>query len=126
MPDKRYPTLQQLAADRDWWLRDSGAHYRELAEWLREVARNCRLANPQRELLTLAKQTSAGPIIWNAAREAHPPNEDSAPPRRLGRHRLILESHNTSIRNTPGLSPGPLLRGRGMSNFAGDQRGCTR
>jgi hypothetical protein len=47
--------LQDIAADRDWWLRDSGAHYRELATWLREVAGKCRLHNPQRELLSLAR-----------------------------------------------------------------------
>jgi hypothetical protein len=42
--------------DRDWWQLDGGAHYRELAAWLREVARTCRLPNPQGELLTLAER----------------------------------------------------------------------
>jgi hypothetical protein len=50
------PTLQDLAPDRDWWLRDTGSHYRELAVWLREAAAKCRLPNPQRELLTLARR----------------------------------------------------------------------
>ena len=59
-PGRRYSwvfshTLQNIAADRDWWLRDSGAHYGELATWLREVACKCRLPNPQRELLRLAR-----------------------------------------------------------------------
>ena len=39
--------------DRDCWQLD-GKHYRELATWLRDVARNCRMPNPQRELLNLA------------------------------------------------------------------------
>jgi hypothetical protein len=56
MPDERQPTLQDIAPDRDWWLRDSGAHYRELAAWLREVAGKCRLPNPQHELLALARR----------------------------------------------------------------------
>jgi hypothetical protein len=56
MSDGYTPTLRDIAADRDWWLRDSGAHYWELATWLREVAGKCRLRNPQRELLTLARR----------------------------------------------------------------------
>lgn len=56
MLDQYTPTLRQLAADRDWWHRDSGAHYRELAIWLRGLAAKCRLPNPQRELLHLARQ----------------------------------------------------------------------
>ena len=42
--------------DRDWWHQDSGARYRELATWLRDVARRCHLANPQAELLSLARR----------------------------------------------------------------------
>jgi hypothetical protein len=42
--------------DRDWWQQDSGAHYRELATWLRDVARRCYLPNPQGELLSLARR----------------------------------------------------------------------
>jgi hypothetical protein len=55
MTDEYTPTMQDIAADRDWW-RDSGAHYRELAMWLREVAARCRLPNPQQELLGLARR----------------------------------------------------------------------
>jgi hypothetical protein len=55
MSDENTQTLQDLAADRDWW-RTSGAHYRELADWLRGVAAKCRLPNPQRELLALARR----------------------------------------------------------------------
>ena len=44
-----------MSDDRDWWQLD-GAHYRELAVWLRDVAAKCRLPNPQQELLTLAKR----------------------------------------------------------------------
>ena len=40
--------------DRDWWQADGGAHYKELAVWLREVAGRCRLPYPRRELLSLA------------------------------------------------------------------------
>jgi len=50
MSDEDKPTLRQLGPDRDWWLKDGGDHYRELAEWLRELAARCRL----RELLGLA------------------------------------------------------------------------
>jgi hypothetical protein len=42
--------------DRDWWQLDGGAHYRELAAWLREIALKCRLPHPQRELLSLARR----------------------------------------------------------------------
>ena len=50
------PTLQDIAADRDWWLRDAGAHYRELAAWLRERAARCRLSKLRSELLNLARR----------------------------------------------------------------------
>ena len=56
MSDEHSPELQRISADRDWWLADSGAHYRELAAWLRDVAGRCRLPNPQRELLNLARR----------------------------------------------------------------------
>ena len=45
------PTFHEIAVDQDWWLRNSGSHYRELATWLREVAGKCRLPNQRRELL---------------------------------------------------------------------------
>jgi hypothetical protein len=44
-----------MSADREWWQLD-GAHYRELAIWLRDAAAKCRLPNPQRELLSLARR----------------------------------------------------------------------
>ena len=56
MSDEHTSTLQGIGTDRDWWLRDSGAHYRELAAWLRAIAAKCRLPNPQQELLRLARQ----------------------------------------------------------------------
>ena len=56
MPDAYTPTLQEIAPDRDWWLRDAGTHYRELAAWLRDRASACHLPNAQRELLSLAKR----------------------------------------------------------------------
>jgi len=56
MPDEDPPTLQEIAADREWWLHNAGAHYRELAAWLRESAGKCRLPNPQKELLRLARR----------------------------------------------------------------------
>jgi hypothetical protein len=56
MSDEHTPTLQDIAADRDWWLRDSGAHYRELAAWLRGIAAKYRFPNPRQELLSLARQ----------------------------------------------------------------------
>lgn len=31
MLDEHTPTLQEIAADRDWWSERAGAHYRELA-----------------------------------------------------------------------------------------------
>ena len=56
MSDEHTPTLQDLAADRDWWQGHAGQHYRELAHWLRGVAAKCQLPNPQRELLSLARR----------------------------------------------------------------------
>jgi hypothetical protein len=38
MSQEHMPTLQNIAADRDWWSADAGEHYRELAHWLRGVA----------------------------------------------------------------------------------------
>ena len=38
------------------WCQSSGTHYRELAAWLREIGGKCRLPNPQRELLSLARR----------------------------------------------------------------------
>ncbi|MGC1889040.1 MAG: hypothetical protein WA709_23610 [Stellaceae bacterium] len=56
MTDENTPTLQDIAADRDWWSQEAGAHYRELAEWLRGIARKCRLPNTRRELAALARR----------------------------------------------------------------------
>ena len=56
MSEEYTPTLQDLAADRDWWSADAGEHYRELAHWLRGIAAKCRLPNPQRGLLGLARR----------------------------------------------------------------------
>jgi hypothetical protein len=50
------PTLQKLAADRDWWSADAGKHYRELAHSLRGIAAKCRLPYTQKELLDLARR----------------------------------------------------------------------
>lgn len=56
MSDEHTLTLQHTAADRDRWSQHAGNHYRELAHWLRGVAAKCRLPNPQRELLGLARR----------------------------------------------------------------------
>jgi hypothetical protein len=56
MSDEHTPTLQQIAADRDWWSERAGAHYRELAHWLRGVAAKCRLPATQKEILNLARR----------------------------------------------------------------------
>jgi hypothetical protein len=56
MPNENTPTLQDITPDREWWQREAGKHYRELAAWLREVAGKCRLPNPQHELLGLARR----------------------------------------------------------------------
>jgi hypothetical protein len=48
--------LQNTAAASDAWYPDAAGHYREVAQWLRGVAARCRLPNPQRELLTLARK----------------------------------------------------------------------
>jgi hypothetical protein len=71
MPDQDTPSLQQIAADRDWWLTDAGAHYRELAAWLRDLAGKCHLPNPQKELLSLARryEMRAGCLERRAARQ---------------------------------------------------------
>jgi hypothetical protein len=47
---------ERLMNDRDWWQQDSGAHYGELATWLRDVAQRCHLPDPQGELLSLARR----------------------------------------------------------------------
>lgn len=54
MTDEHTLTLQDMAADRNWWLRDGGRHYRELADWLRGAPGRCRLPIARRELLNLA------------------------------------------------------------------------
>jgi hypothetical protein len=56
MTNEHTPTLQDIATDRDCWYQSAGAHYREVARWLRGVAARCRLPSPQRELLTLARR----------------------------------------------------------------------
>jgi len=55
MSGEHTPTLQNLAADRDWWSADAGRHYHELAHWLRGIAAKCRLPYSQRELLDLLR-----------------------------------------------------------------------
>ena len=59
MSDEHTPTLQNLAADRDWWSADAGRHYHELAHWLRGIAAKCRLPYSQRELQDLARRYDA-------------------------------------------------------------------
>jgi hypothetical protein len=56
MTEKHTPTLQDIAADRDWWSADAGKHYRELAHRLRGIAAKCRLPYTQKELLDLARR----------------------------------------------------------------------
>jgi hypothetical protein len=56
MTEKHTLTLQDIAADRDWWSADAGKHYRELAHWLRGIAAKCRLPYTQKELLDLARR----------------------------------------------------------------------
>jgi hypothetical protein len=56
MTDRHTPTLQQIAADRDWWSAHAGTHYHELAHWLRGIAAKCRLPFTQKELLDLARR----------------------------------------------------------------------
>jgi hypothetical protein len=43
-----------MMPSQDWW-GSTREHCRELAGWLRQVASKCRLPNPQRELLNLAR-----------------------------------------------------------------------
>jgi hypothetical protein len=59
MSDEYTLTLRNTAADRDWWSAHAGAHYRELAHWLRGVAAKCRLPYTQKELLALARRYDA-------------------------------------------------------------------
>ena len=42
--------------DRDWWQRDGGEHYRELATKLRDIARQCRFPGARQEILDLASR----------------------------------------------------------------------
>jgi hypothetical protein len=59
MSHEHTPTLQSIAADRDWWSANAGEHYRELANWLRGIAAKCRLPYSRRELLDLARRYDA-------------------------------------------------------------------
>jgi len=58
MPDEHSLTLRQIDQARDDlnWRLSSSMHYRGLAGWLRDIARKCRLPNPQQELLSLARR----------------------------------------------------------------------
>jgi hypothetical protein len=56
MSDEHTSTLQNIAANRDWWSADAGEQYRELAHWLRGIAAKCRLPYTQSELLKLARR----------------------------------------------------------------------
>ena len=71
MMDEHTLTLQQIAADRDWWSADAGEHYRELAHWLRGIAAKCRLPYTQKELLDLARRYEVGTrasTVWGFGR----------------------------------------------------------
>ena len=70
MTDEHTPTLQDIAADRDWWSQNAGAHYCDLATWLREVAAKCRLPYTQKELLTLARRYEATADRLDGARSS--------------------------------------------------------
>ena len=56
MPDENKHTLQEIAADRDWWSAEAGKHYRELAHSLRGIAATSRLPHTQKKLLDLARR----------------------------------------------------------------------
>ena len=58
MMDEHTPTLQGIAADRDWWSAAAGKHYRELAHWLRGIAAKCRLP------LHAERVTRPRPAVW--------------------------------------------------------------
>jgi hypothetical protein len=72
MMDEHTPTLQQIAADRDWWSADAGKHYRELAHWLRGIAAKCRLPYTQKELLDLARRYDTRAALTFAGRRGVP------------------------------------------------------
>jgi len=59
MSDEYTLTLQQSAADRNWWSAHAGKHYRDLAHRLRGIAASCRLPYSQGELLDLARRCDA-------------------------------------------------------------------
>jgi hypothetical protein len=59
-----------MMEDRNWWQLD-GAHYKELAAWLREVARKYRLPNPQNELLRLARTYERRSLGSESAAQRH-------------------------------------------------------
>src|SRR2546423_1199363 len=52
---RRRDDVRPMIYDRAW-CQSSGTHYRKLASWLREIGGKCRLPNPQRELLSLARR----------------------------------------------------------------------
>jgi hypothetical protein len=45
-------SLIGVTGDPIWW--QEATRYRELATWLHEIARKCKLPNPEQELLDLA------------------------------------------------------------------------
>ena len=59
MTEKHTPTLQDIAADRDWWSADAGKHYRELAHGLRGIAANCRVQSALVYLIAVMVPTEA-------------------------------------------------------------------
>jgi hypothetical protein len=73
MPDENMLTLQDIAPYRNWWFQDAGAHYRKLAQWLRERASMCCLPVPQREFLASLGDMSAAQSGWNG--ELGSPND---------------------------------------------------
>ena len=63
-----------MTGDRVWW--KEGRQYRELAASLRDIARKCRIADPQLELIDLARRYIDQ--LWSAIEALPDPEADPA------------------------------------------------
>jgi hypothetical protein len=63
MTENHTPTLQGIAADRDWWSAHAGKHYRELAHRLCGIADKCRLPYTQKSYSTSPGVMIPEPIV---------------------------------------------------------------
>ena len=69
MSDEHTPTLQNIAADRDWWSVDAGRHYHELAHGSAASRRSAGFRIPSANCWISPGATMPEPIGSAAARQ---------------------------------------------------------